>query len=179
LKKPIENLDTRLVFLKENQVVFSDTFLNLQLDIKSFKIDNRENYDGAGSDFYRRKLYELYYMYTIGYEHEMFYFNSRKHDYDYKEIADENIRLVLLEENKIIFSKKIIELPLLLREAYSEYLKSQIEICMLIDSAFICIYEYQLWLTKDYRDKPALNENNVQALKYFKKLDELKNQFQE
>ena len=169
-----ENKEIKLVLLKNNQIVYYKTLYELQFELKICDVNDEKSFDDNGGMYYLHKLYILFHRYTIGYEHYIFMQNNQnQRDWDYNEIAEEGIRIILFDIDNISLSIKYVELPVLLRQAYKEYLKSKIEICMRVDSAFVCLNEYCIWLL----EQKNLDKNNQEALKYFQKIEGLENQF--
>ena len=170
-----ENKDIKLILLKDNQVVYHKTLHVLQFELKTCDVSDEQSFDDKGSMYYLYQLYILFQRYTIGYEHHMFMQNNQNsRDWDYDEIIKEGIRIILCNENNISLSVKYVELPILLRQAYIEYLKSKVEVCMQVDSAFMCLNEYYIWLL----EQKSLDHNNQEAIKYFQNIEELESQFQ-
>lgn len=163
--------DIKLILFKNNQVVFYKTLNALQFELKQCGFDENIRFYRTGYLYYLYQLYILFYEYTIGDKYEIF-INNDKNLVDWPKYDIEGeIRVLLMEENNLKLSIKYVELPILLRQVYIEYIKSKIEICMNLDNCFICLSEYCSWLTEEENDD--LDDNNQVALTYFQKFEDL------
>lgn len=176
----IDEDEIRLILFYKNQVVLSSTLNDLDKLMVVNKNDMNDYYPDKylqeGSEYYLYKLHELFYKKTIGNEYKENNSNIKKSHYtnDSYELSNDEIRLILFEDNKLVLSKKFIELPVLLRRAYIDNIKLNIENIMEEDSGFVCINEYESWLKKMAECDYKISNINEKAVQLFEEINKFK-----
>lgn len=181
-EKEMEECNIRLILFKNNQVVLSHMLDNVHNLITSYQPSSSYDYNyniQIGSEFYISHLIDLFNNKSIGvrYNKDISGQNSSSkypgHD-DNNKTFDDEVRLILIENNQLILSKNLSELPKLFRTAYINNIKLEIENIMEIDGGFVCIKEYENWLTRMSKFKIEISNIGQKALILFEKLNKIK-----
>ncbi|MFT7004208.1 MAG: hypothetical protein ACJAWW_001561 [Sulfurimonas sp.] len=180
-EKEMQECNIRLILLKNNQVVLS----HMLDDLHSLIIKNQDKINDyyncgikTGSEFHIYELIDLFNDKTIGdeYNKDINCKNSSSNDDDdnNNENFDDEVRLMLIENSELLISKKFSELPELFRAAYINNIKLEVENLMEKDGGFVCIKEYEHWLTEISKHEIEISTINKEAFILLQELNKIK-----